>query len=89
MFVFILSGYYIDRRPERDYGRAALSYYIIRRDTKHYVQLAQIDYGHRPVWSFVITWGAPKRWAFWDKTTMRKKNRDRYFIENGHHHCDN
>ena len=47
------------------------------------------DVKHNPTWTILFTWGKPKHWAFWLKDSMKRKNRDKYFIEHGHHICDN
>lgn len=92
MLIFILQGRYIDRslqkkgndmvRVDKVYHAGMLRY--IPRDYKHH-----IDAVSPPTWTLVFTWGVPQRWAFWDKFSLKKKNRDRYFIENGQHVCDN
>jgi hypothetical protein len=77
-------GSYLDCRPEGDVFYKAPFINIIRRETRHYV-----DIQSSPTITLIFTWGKPQRWSFWLKDTMKRKNRDRYFIEHGHHVCDN
>ncbi len=56
---------------------------IVKRDQKHFIKLL----GYGPVWTLFISWGIPKRWAFWDRMTLKKMNRDKWFLEKGHHNC--
>lgn len=86
MIVFILKGSYIDHNINSKNGGKfyeAPAIRVIKRDDKHYIHLWR-----GPVWTFLITWGAPQKWAFWLKDSLRKKNRDRYFIEHGNHICE-
>lgn len=87
MLVFILSGWYLDEWLDSNnqvhltiYNRFAVR--PIRPDYRHIVLL-----GNKPVWTLLFTWSKPKRWAFWLKNTLKKKQRDRYFIEHGNHIC--
>lgn len=88
MFIFIVKGSYRDIFMVNDKLIGIKIYKpgmirIIKRDFKHLVKIE-----NAPCWTLLFTWGAPKRWAFWDRITLKRKNRDKYFIENGHHVCD-
>jgi len=75
---------YWDQQPNA--GKQWVDEPIFRnKDHKHWVQI--ID-GYCPVWTFIITFGAPRRYAFFDVLTGKRKNRDKYFIEHGHPPCD-
>lgn len=56
---------------------------IVKRNYRHYVHI--ID---APTWTLFISYNRPKKWAFWLKETLKRKNRDKYFLEEGHHVCD-
>jgi NDP-sugar pyrophosphorylase family protein len=89
MFIYILKGSYLDysideKGNKRIQSFKAGQFRTIRRDHRHYIEVLD-----NPTWTLLFTWGSPKRWAFWDKLTLKKKTRDKYFIENGHHICDN
>lgn len=88
---FILWGSYYDWGPIKEYSdnknrcrsfHQAPSINCIKRETIHNVEICQ-----SPTWTLLFTWGAPQKWAFWDKITMKRKNRDKYFLENKHHIC--
>ncbi len=88
MLIFILRGAYDDVSPREDGGKRVILYSAfdiryIKRDYKHFVRILK-----NPTWTFLITWGQPKRWAFWNKISLKKKNRDRYFLEHGHYICE-
>lgn len=88
MLIFILKGSYKDHYLDKNDNKCEKIYKrfncrIIKRNLRHYVEVLQ-----SPTWSFLFTWGEPKRWSFWLKDTLKKKNRDKYFIEEGHHICD-
>lgn len=87
MLSFILWGEYHESillgRDEITVLRKAPTLNIIRRDTKHYVKVVS-----SPTITLVFTWGIPKRWHFWLKSNLKRKSRDKYFIEEGHHICD-
>lgn len=91
MLIYVLKGSYIDEYINTDplcvpvgfhYYKAG-EFRIIKRDYKHIIHIME-----SPTWTLVFTWGAPKRWSFWLRDTFKKKNRNRYFIEHGHHICD-
>lgn len=88
MFIVVVKGKYLDHFID-DKGNElvkrykSLSYRIIKRDYRHYVEILK-----NPTWTILFTWGEPRRWAFWLKGSLKKKNRDKYFIEHGHHVCD-
>jgi hypothetical protein len=86
MIVFVLIGGYCDWRPKLKDSklRYAPCIYKIKRDTQHCVELKN----NTITWSLLFTWGVPKRWAFWEKITLKKLNRDKYFIEKGQHICE-
>lgn len=87
MFIVLLKGGYVDEYINKD-GKQEFKGYrapcvrVIKRDYKHIVR---IPWGI--TWTLLFTWGAPKRWAFWDKITGKKLNRDKYFLEKGNHIC--
>lgn len=56
-----------------------------RKRYRHWVQILE-DFN--PVWTFIITFGRPRRYSFFDVKTGKRKNRDKYFIEHGHPACD-
>lgn len=96
---FILKGGYKDvvRAPEWSHG--TVSYEPLgtlldgsfkklawrNKDHQHYVSIEPLT---SPVWTFIITFGAPRKYAFWDVLTGKRRNRDKYFIEMGHPPCD-
>ena len=87
MLIFILWVQYIDHyinhnNEECKRTYKPLHFRIIKRDYRHCVEII------KPSITLLFTWGIPKRWAFWLKGTLKRKNRDRYFIEHGHHVCD-
>jgi len=84
--IFILKEGYCDWRPVLKESKVfnAFSVNVLRRDTLHCVEIKS-----SPTYTLLFTWGSPHKWAFYDRITMKKKNRDKYFIENKHHVCDN
>ncbi len=88
MLIFVLRGMYADHWLEEG-NLPRVSVYvagdvrIIRRNYRHWVQILE-----KSTWTFLITWGSPKRWAFWLKNSLKRKTRDKYFIEHGQHVCD-
>lgn len=96
MVIFILWGKYDEYRMETGtveegpytirykIERRAPCFYTIRRDTRHFICLKK-----KKVWTLLFTFGKPMRWAFWDKLTLKRYSRDKWFIERGHHICDN
>ena len=90
MFIWIIKGKYgdysIDKSGKKTffvYGKGCKRFRFITRDVRHYIFLHTT-----PTWTFLFTWGVPKKWAFWLKDSLKKKNRDRYFIEHGNHICE-
>jgi hypothetical protein len=88
MIILILSGWYNDVRLDKFNNRYTTAYYPfsihrIKRDTRHYVRIMK-----SPTWTILFTWGVPKRWYFWLRSNLKRKARDRYFIEHGNHICD-
>lgn len=88
MIIFILFGVYVDHYLDEEGNRRSKEYRscdfrFIPRNFRHYVEV-KTDYA----WTILFTWGEPKRWGFWLKDTLKRKNRDKYFIEHGHHVCD-
>lgn len=85
--ILILWGSYTDHYItnketfERTYKAPCLR--LFKSDYRHFVEVLS-----KPTWTLLLTWGAPKKWAFWDKHSLKRKNRDKYFIEEGHHICD-
>jgi hypothetical protein len=78
---FVLFGRYKDVAP---YIVDTLSMGSIRlrfRGHRHYVQVL------KPTLTFLITFGKPSRYSFWDVITNKKRNRDKYFLEMGHPVC--
>lgn len=82
MLVFIVSAIYRDHTIDGTKLYGPGEFRVIKRDTKHFVDIL------RPGWTILFTWGIPKRWSFWDKITLKKMNRDRYFLENKNHICN-
>lgn len=85
---FILKGYYFDWTPWGEGGekcQVVTSWAWRNKDHRHYVDIPKNE---SPVWTFIITFGAPRRYAFWDVITGKRKNRDKYFIEHGHPPCE-
>lgn len=85
---FILKGNYINHyldsnnQPQtKKYNR--FSFIKIKRNHKHWVEITC-----KPTITLLLTWGSPQRWAFWDTLTLKKKNRDKYFLEHGNHICE-
>lgn len=65
----------------RNYKAPFIRYF--KRNYKHSIEIEQ-----SPTWTFVITFGRPKHWDFYLKDTLKRKTRDKYFLEHGHHVCD-
>lgn len=88
MYIYILKGSYVDVSIDRE-GKVweepflAGMTRVIRRNTRHFIHITK-----SPTWTLVFTWGAPEKWAFWDKFTLKRKNRDKYFKEHGNHICE-
>jgi hypothetical protein len=88
MLIYVWRGKYLDHFID-DKGNKFVKRYktgdfrIIKRNYRHFVEILQ-----NPTWTILLTWGEPKRWAFWLKDTLKKKNRDKYFIEHGQHVCE-
>lgn len=83
MLSLILRGGYTDTIKERSWQYWPWQFVFIPRDHAHYVENII-----SPTWTLLFTWGVPKRWAFWDKITGKRLNRDKYFLENKNHICD-
>ena len=86
----ILKGQYIDHfwngdKKNPQYKSTIFNpgdFRIVKRDYLHNVEVTK-----SPTWTLFIGFNKPKRWGFWLKNTLKKMNRDKYFIENGHHIC--
>lgn len=82
---FVLKGYYIDVTPQlltpnisqKEYVKQYTFHYR-NKDHKHYVEIPKEQ---SPVWTFVTTFSKPRKYAFWNVKTGKRKNRDKYFIE--------
>lgn len=78
---FVLFGRYKDIQPDYIDTLSTFSMRLRLRAHKHYVKIL------KPTLTFLITFGKPSRYSFWDVDTNKKRNRDKYFIERGHPNC--